>query len=215
MKKSFSFLFLLIVSICTISFMKVEGEQLPLIGKTIYLDAGHGGIDSGAKYKNILEKDINLEIVKILALKLEALGGTVYLTRYGDYDLSNIGASQRKRSDLYNRAKIINESDADIYVSIHLNSTASSTWHGAQVFYDDVCEENLIIANTLSKSLKTRRKVTEISNMYFNRMVKKPGVLVEVGFLSNGGDRQKLLTKEYQEQVADMLVEGIIEYFTS
>jgi len=215
MRQAFSFLFLLIISICTISFMKVEGDILPLIGKTIYLDAGHGGVDSGAKYKNILEKDINLEIVKILAVKLESLGATVYLTRYGDYDLSNIGVDHRKRSDLYNRAKIINESNADIYISIHLNSTISSTWHGAQVFYDDVCAENIILADTISKALKTRRKVTEINNMYFNRRVRKPGILVEIGFLSNSSDRQKLLTKKYQEQVADMIAEGIIEYFTS
>jgi len=88
MRHSFQMLFLLIVMICTFSFLKVRGEEMPLVGKIIYLDAGHGGVDAGATYKDILEKDINLSIVKLLALKLESLGATVYLTRYGDYDLS-------------------------------------------------------------------------------------------------------------------------------
>lgn len=186
---------------------------MPLAGKVIYLDAGHGGIDSGANYKDILEKDINLSIVKILALKLESLGATVYLTRYGDYDLSNVGVYYRKQSDLYNRAKIINESEADIYLSIHLNSTTSSTWSGAQVFYDDIHSENIKIAEIMTKSLGAKREVSEIETMYFNRRVKVPGVLIEAGFLSNSSDRAKLVKEEYQEELADKIVAGVMKYF--
>lgn len=186
---------------------------MPLVGKVIYLDAGHGGVDSGANYKDILEKDINLSIVKILALKLESLGATVYLTRYGDYDLSNIGVYHRKQSDLYNRAKIINESNADLYLSIHLNSTTSSTWSGAQVFYDDINPKNMEIAEIITKSLGTKREVTEIKTMYFNRHVKVPGVLIEAGFLSNGSDRSKLVREDYQEEFVDKIVTGVMNYF--
>ena len=167
MRQSFHFMFLVIISICTISFLKIDGYELPLLGKIIYLDAGHGGVDVGANYKNIYEKDINLSIVKILASKLENMGATVYLTRYGDYDLSNVGVRYRKRSDLYNRAKVINNSTADIYISIHLNSTTSSVWSGAQVFYDDVNNDNIILANFLKESIGTKREVVEISDMYF------------------------------------------------
>lgn len=213
MKRSFHLLFLLVVSICTFSFMKVNSNSLPLLGKIVYLDAGHGGVDAGAVYKDIYEKDINLSIVKILAFKLENLGATVYLTRYGDYDLSNTGAYHRKRSDLYNRAKIINESDADIYISIHLNSTTSSTWSGAQVFYDDINENNIKLANKITESLGTKRESSKIKDMYFNRRVNKPGVLVEVGFLSNSGDRQKLLKESYQEELSNKIINGIISYF--
>ena len=81
MRQSFHFMFLVIISICTISFLKIDGYELPLLGKIIYLDAGHGGVDVGANYKIIYEKDINLSIVKILASKLENMGATVYLTR--------------------------------------------------------------------------------------------------------------------------------------
>lgn len=213
MRQSFHFIFLIVVCICSFYFVKVNSTNLPLVGKVIYLDAGHGGVDAGANYKEILEKDINLSIVKILASKLENLGATVYLTRYDDYDLSNIGVKYRKKSDLYNRAKIINESEADIYISIHLNSTTSSVWSGAQVFYDDVCDENLILAQSIKKALKTDREVSEISTMYFNKLVRKPGVLVEVGFLSNSKDRANLINEDYQGKIADMVIEGIINYF--
>lgn len=214
MRQSFHFMFLVIISICTISFLKIDGYELPLLGKIIYLDAGHGGVDVGANYKNIYEKDINLSIVKILASKLENMGATVYLTRYGDYDLSNVGVRYRKRSDLYNRAKVINNSAADIYISIHLNSTTSSVWSGAQVFYDDVNNDNIILANFLKESIGTKREVVEISDMYFNRLVKIPGVLVEVGFLSNSYDRNNLINLDYQEKISDKIIDGIINYFT-
>lgn len=214
MRQSFHFMFLVIISICTISFLKIDGYELPLLGKIIYLDAGHGGVDVGANYKNIYEKDINLSIVKILASKLENMGATVYLTRYGDYDLSNIGVRYRKRSDLYNRAKVINNSTADIYISIHLNSTTSSVWSGAQVFYDDVNNDNIILANFLKESIGTKREVVEINDMYFNRLVKIPGVLVEVGFLSNSYDRNNLINLDYQEKISDKIIDGIINYFT-
>ena len=214
MRQSFHFMFLVIISICTISFLKIDGYELPLLGKIIYLDAGHGGVDVGANYKNIYEKDINLSIVKILASKLENMGATVYLTRYGDYDLSNVGVRYRKRSDLYNRAKVINNSTADIYISIHLNSTTSSVWSGAQVFYDDVNNDNIILANILKESIGTKREVAEISDMYFNRLVKIPGVLVEVGFLSNSYDRNNLINLDYQEKISDKIIDGIINYFT-
>ena len=208
-------LFLLIIAICTFSFMKVSGDNLPLIGKVIYLDAGHGGVDSGATYKDIYEKDINLSIVKILASKLENLGATVYLTRYGDYDLSNVGVYYRKKSDLYNRAKIINESSADVYISIHLNATTSSTWFGAQVFYDDINKENIKLAEIITKSIGAKREIKEIKEMYFNKMVTIPGILLEVGFISNTNDRNKLIKEKYQSEVTDKIVEGLLAYFTT
>ena len=149
----------------------------------------------------------------MLALKLESLGATVYLTRYGDYDLSKVGVYYRKQSDLYNRAKIINESEADLYISIHLNSTTSSTWSGAQVFYDDVNSENIKIAEIMTKSIGTKREVTEIKTMYFNRRVNVPGILIEAGFLSNGSDRAKLVKESYQEEFTDKIVTGVIQYF--
>ena len=211
-------LLLFLLSLCSFNFINANNSQynLDLLGKVIYIDPGHGGKDPGTIYKDIYEKDINLEICLKLQKVLESEGAIVYLTRYGDYDLSNNSYS-RKKSDLNNRAKIINESGADIYISIHLNSISSSTWRGAQVFYDDVNEKNIEIANLfqdqLKQDLKTTRKVKEISTMLMNRKIKIPGILIEAGFLSNPNDRYLLRQNDYQYKICNSIRKGLIKYF--
>ena len=211
-------LLLFLLSLCSFNFISANNSKynLDLLGKVIYIDPGHGGKDPGSIYKDIYEKDINLEICLKLQKILESEGAIVYLTRYGDYDLSNNSYS-RKKSDLNNRAKIINESGADIYISIHLNSISSSTWRGAQVFYDDVNEKNIEIANLFQeqfkKDLKTTRKVKEITNMLMNRKIKIPGILIEAGFLSNPNDRYLLRQDDYQYKICNSIRTGLIKYF--
>lgn len=209
------FLFSLIIVICCFNFVKVSGQDRPLLGKKIYLDPGHGGVDPGAIYKDIKESDINLSICEILREKLELAGATVYLTREGDYDLSKIDAIRRKKSDLENRVKIINQSNVDMYISIHLNSTTSSSWHGMQIFYDNVNKENKEIANKLTESFNTKRKAQKISGMYLNKNINIPGVLIEVGFLSNYHDRLNLISKDYQIEFANQTVNAIINYYNN
>lgn len=217
MKKIY-IIFLFILFTYSISFVnaKVVKSELKLIGKVIYLDSGHGGTDPGSVYKDIYEKDINLDICKKLQVLLENEGAIVYLTRYGDYDLSNT-TYQRKKSDLNNRVKIINDSKADMYISIHLNSISSSTWSGAQVFYDDVNKNNKELANIMQKQLKedlkTTREIKEISNMLMNRKITIPGILIEAGFLSNPNDRYLLQKDEYQYKISESIKNGIIKYF--
>ena len=218
MKKIYS-LFLLIVFICSFNFVEagIKKSDLELLGKVIYIDPGHGGPDPGTIYKNIYEKDINLEICKKLQTILEEEGAIVYLTRYGDYDLSKSYTGSRKKSDLNNRAKIINESNADIYISIHLNSINSTIWKGAQVFYDDINEKNKDIANLfqeqLKLDLKTTRSVKEISTMLMNRKITVPGILIEAGFLSNPNDRYLLKQNDYQYKICNSIRNGLIKYF--
>ena len=217
MKKGYM-LFLLIISLCSFSFVGANKSEysLELLGKVIYIDPGHGGADPGTVYKDIYEKDINLNICLKLQKVLESEGAIVYLTRYGDYDLSNNSYS-RKKSDLNNRAKIINESGADIYISIHLNSISSSTWRGAQVFYDDINKKNIEIANLfqeqLKKDLKTNREVKEIKTMLMNRKITVPGILIEAGFLSNPNDRYLLRQDDYQYKICNSIRNGLIKYF--
>lgn len=218
MKKIY-LLFLFLISICTFNFVSanVTTSDLSLIGKVIYIDPGHGGLDPGSIYKNIFEKDINLSICKKLQTVLEKEGAIVYLTRYDDYDLSANNVSGRKKSDLNNRAKIINESKADLYISIHLNSVESSTWSGAQTFYDDVNSNNYELASIIQEQLKndlnTNREVKEISTMLMNRKIIIPGVLIEVGFLSNPNDRYLLQKSDYQYKVSETIKKAIIKYF--
>ena len=219
MRKIFMlFLFIFMVYSTSYIYANQNKSELKLIGKVIYLDAGHGGFDPGTLYKNIYEKDINLSICEKLKIILENEGAIVYMTRYGDYDL-NSNSTARKKSDLNNRARIINESNADIYISIHLNSINSSTWSGAQVFYDDVNKNNYnlatIMQEQLKKDLKTIREVKEIKNMLMNRKIIIPGVLIEAGFLSNPNDRYLLQQSNYQYKIAQSIKNGIIKYFQS
>lgn len=203
--------------ICVLLFGQVNAyvAEYPLIGKIVYLDAGHGGVDPGAFYENVYEKDINLEITLKLRDNLEKLGATVYLTRNDDYDLSNPNANLRKRSDLGNRAKMINDSNANLYLSIHLNSTANTKWSGAQVFYDDINEKNIDIANEFqkyfNKYLNSDRKVSEINNLYMYKNINIPGVLLELGFISNSNDRKNLLNDKYKNHIVEVISNCLID----
>ena len=188
---------------------------MPLTGKVFVLDAGHGKEDPGTSYGNIYEKDINLKIVLELEKELGSLGAEVILTRDGDYDLSRPDATYRKKSDFDNRIKIINESNADMYVSIHLNYLSNSRYFGPQVFYR---EDDKLLAETIQKNmnldLNGDREVKKIpTDTYMYNKLTISGVLIECGFLSNPKERALLQTKEYQSMVVKSIVKGILEYF--
>ncbi len=213
-------LLILIFILTFLFFYKVDAKinELPLLGKLIYVDPGHGGRDPGAIYKDIYEAPINLEISKKLAQKLEKLGAIVYMTRTGDYDISDPNAWNKKHSDLQNRVNLIEKVNADLYLSIHLNADTSNKWQGAQVFYDDVNDKNKILAETLQesfkKNLKSTRKVKEISTYYMYRRIENvPGVLVEVGFLTNANERYLLRQNTYQNKVCDAIIEGVLNFY--
>ena len=158
-----------------------------------------------------------MEISKELEDRLTKLGAIVYLTRNGDYDLSAIRTSNRKRSDLSRRVNMINNSKCDLFLSIHLNAEDTNTWRGAQVFYDDINISNKKLANILQKQfkydLKTSRKVKKVDNLYLQRRVKVPGVLIEVGFLSNANERYLLKNKSYQIKTVNSITKGLLTYF--
>ena len=200
----------------SISQVYADVNDLSLLGKVIYLDAGHGGVDAGAEAKNIKEKDINLVLVKKLESVLVGKGATVYLTRNGDYDLSKT-TKNRKRSDLANRAKIINESDADMYISIHLNSTTESKWRGLQVFYNSVNNENKILADTMYEVIKNNlsnvREVKKENSYYMYKRINVPGILIEAGFISNPSDNYILRDSFYQDKLVNNIAIGIMKYF--
>jgi len=65
----------------------------------------------------------------------------------------------------------------------------------------------------MKEALNTKREVSEIENMYFNKRVEKPGILIEAGFLSNSHDRSLLMNEKYQEELTDKIVLGIVNYF--
>lgn len=198
-----------------------DAWSLPLTGRIIYIDPGHGGVDGGAKNGEAVEKDIALSISKRLRDYLQQQGALVLMTREDDVDLAEEdtrGLSRRKTEDLKQRVEVINDSEAEYFVSIHLNSIPSSRWYGAQTFYHEKYIENKIAAEMIQEelveNLDTNRVAKPISHVYLLKQAKKPGALVEVGFLSNPNERDNLLSEKYQEKVAASIYEGIMRYFT-
>lgn len=195
--------------------------NLPLSGKVIILDPGHGGPDGGAVVDGVVEKDIALSIAHKIRDYLQEQGALVILTREEDEDLAGDveGYRARKRVDLKNRLELINESQADLFLSIHLNAFPSSSSSGAQTFYTLRYKENKWVATLIQDELKdnlenTKRVAKSIDHVYVLKHAKKPGALVEVGFLSNSRERQELIQSSYQEKIAASVYKGIMRYFT-
>ena len=149
---------------------------------------------------------------------LTAKGATVYLTRETDKDLST-SIKNKKRSDLTNRAKLINKSNANMYLSIHLNYISNSKWQGLQIFYNNKNKENEIIATKLTKYLKddsSNIRESKKENIYYMyKQITIPGVLIELGFLSNPNDRYRLTRDEYQEKLAISIANSIEKYYSN
>lgn len=124
-----------------------------------------------------------------------------------------------KVSDIKNRVKIGNDSSADILVSIHLNKGDNSSYNGFQTFYKKDDEQGKRLASDIQASLKdtikteNKREAHEISGIYLVDNVEIPTTIVECGFLSNPQEEEKLLTDEYQNQLAWGIYIGIINYF--
>ena len=211
---------MLIILVMLFSIFKVNAcdSIFPLIGKTIIIDAGHGGKDFGASIKSINESEINLEITLKLKKELEKVGANVLLTRTDEKDLSNPNALYRKKSDFDNRIKIINNSHADMYLSIHQNIYQNEKYHGPQVFYYPKVKDNEKIANVLQEELnklaKTNRKIKIITGTYMYNKLNVTGVLIECGFLSNNKERNNLVSEDYQNDLVKTIKNGIINYFS-
>jgi len=196
--------------------------NLPLSGKIVIIDAGHGGPDGGAVGDEVLEKDVTLKISLMIRDYLQGQGALVMMTRDDDYDLADEqvkGYGRRKVEDLKKRLKLINESSADMYLSIHLNAIPSAKWRGAQTFYHGSLEENKNLAKFIQAEIKDNLKNTDrdakpIEGIYLLKHAKVPGALVEVGFLSNRAERELLQTKKYQRKIAESIYEGVNRYLT-
>lgn len=215
MKKRYYILYIVCLLLLTTVIVYAKVSDYKLSGKRIVIDVGHGGLDVGTIYHEIYEKDINLGIALKLKEELSKEGATVYITRDDDYDLASPNAKRRKKSDFDNRIKYINESNADFYLSIHINYLTNSKYSGGQVFYlDKSYDLATSIQNSFNKNLKSNREVKKMSSTYYMyRQLDIPGVLIECGFLSNSEEREKLVTETYQKEIAKTIVKGIINYY--
>lgn len=132
----------------------IPTSSLPVAEHTIVLDAGHGQPDGGAVSKNgISEEQINLQIVLKIQALLEASNCNVILTRSDENGIYDADAKSKKTSDLQNRVEIVNSSNADCLVSIHLNKISGEQYYGWQSFYQKDNEQSINLAKYIQSSL--------------------------------------------------------------
>ena len=215
MKTKINISILIILLLSTFFINKEVQALLPLSGKIIVIDPGHGGKDPGTTNNEIYEKDINLAISQYLEIELAKVGATVILTREGDYDLSSPNAQWRKKSDFDNRINLINKSNANIYLSIHLNYLNDQSYYGPQIFYA-ANSQNLasIMQQKLNEQLNTNREIKPIpSQTYMYDKLTIPGVLIECGFLSNANELKQLTNSTYQQKLAAIIKDSLITYY--
>lgn len=185
---------------------------------TVIIDAGHGGIDSGAVgVDNITEKDINLEITKKLEQLLNIANVKVILTRTEDILLNSEGAPKRKASDLSNRVRIAQKYPDAIFISIHMNTYPQEKYKGMQVFYspNNISSANLadIIKKNNQKYLQpaNNREIKRGKDIFILERTNNCAVLVECGFLTNYEEAHLLTTDEYQNKLSKILFISILQ----
>lgn len=197
----------------------VADKYVPATAKVynnvIVVDAGHGLPDGGATDNGIVESDLNLQIAKKLEVSLIDAGFEVIMTREDENNIADGDAqnsiAKTKNSDLNNRVKIINESNACIGISIHLNKYSSSKYWGWQTFYSENSEEGKRLAVSIQSAIgecvnrENSRTALKIDGIKIIDKTNIPVVIVECGFISNVEEARLLQDEEYQEK----LVEGI------
>lgn len=220
----------LVIVIVSVIEVKTASEEvikiMPITNKTIIVDAGHGGIDPGSMTddQSVKEKDVNLKITKKVKELLEASGAMVILTRNDDTSLyteeSGKTIRQKYNENLKNRKKIIQESSADMFISIHLNEFQESKYYGAQTFYPAGKEDDKQLATYIQGELKrvvdktNNRKIKSTNDIYLIKDNEIPSTLIECGFLSNDKEAKLLNDEEYQDRIAWSIYVGIQKYFS-
>ena len=193
---------------------------------TVVLDPGHGGEDGGTSGKNgVLEKDLNLTISKRIEGYLKEMGISVICTRNEDillYDRNVDYEGRKKMLDLAARLKIAKETENSIFVSIHMNAFPQTQYSGLQVYYSGNDPRSSTLASLIQKRVReelqptnSRKTKEATSSIYLLDRLTTPAILIECGFLSNAEECQKLSTTEYQDRLAKILAEAIVDYVSS
>lgn len=213
----------LFFNLTTRELQTVPTSSLPISNHVVILDAGHGLPDGGAVAEDgTYESSINLSIVEKLQKLLESSSCTVILTRSdenGIYELDSDTIRKKKISDMKNKAEIGNTSNAEIFVSIHLNKIPSTKYSGWQTFYKKDNDNSLKLANCIQDNLnyaiqKENKRVPEkVPDIYLSKNLEIPFTIVECGFLSNSNELSLLKTDNYQEVLAWGIYTGIMDYF--
>lgn len=204
-----------------------EGFVKGQYSKTIFLDPGHGGRDSGAYYYNIAEKDLNLQVYRKLRKKLEELGYKVLTSRDSDIDVDFVTE----------RSRMVNKTNSDIFISIHFNATGSaySRASGIQTYsysdepdypskinpywhnHPDRMSESKRLAAAIHSSLLAETGAKDAglleSSFAVLRETAKPAVLLELGYIDNFAENQQIRDSHYQDKLVAGIVKGIQKYY--
>lgn len=202
---------------------KEEVKEHPAFPRdVIIVDAGHGGIDGGTSFKDILEKDINLAIAKKVFMLLRSQGYHAGLNRTGDYALSDdnhwLNSRSRHQRDLAQRKELSQQIPTLIVVSLHVNWGRNTSKRGGLVLYQDE-GRSVLLASAIQQQLDqlygTKGSIKHGRPFYLLNQVADPAVIVETGFLSNAEDRDMLTRRKGQLQIAEAIANGINYYLTA
>lgn len=228
---SIMFVIILVVFLIPINVVSKDGRRLNVVTSIslqdsikVVVDAGHGEPDGGAvSADGIKESDLNLQIAQKLKTKLEESNIEVIMTREDENNIAAESEQQKtirqiKTSDLNNRVKIANESDAMFLISIHMNKFENSKYSGWQTFYSQSSEEGKKLAESIQESIgevvqrNNNRTALKIDGIKIIDKSKIPAVIVECGFLSNQEECALLQDESYQEKLAEGIKIGIQNY---
>lgn len=205
----------LTVGIClAVSTTATSAYSVPKLGKTVVIDAGHGGADGGVVgvSTSVKESDVNLAIARSLKHFLRTKGYDVVMTRSTTDGLYGMTTKNKKLKDMQERKRIIENSNADLVVSVHCNSYPRHDQVGAQVFYAPGSEDGKAKAetmqNVLAATLQTDR-LAKSGDYFILQCSEYPSLLVECGFLSTPSEEKLLVSAAYQEKVAYAIFTGI------
>ncbi len=180
--------------------------QLPrkIRNKVILIDPGHGGNDTGALRGTTLEKDLTLAIAKKVKSELKEKGfNKIILTRTSDTTLS-----------LADRVRIANDYKADIFVSVHINSSVKTEINGIETHYysDSGYQVAKVIHEELMNQVNAFDRGLFKSKFYVINHTEAPAVLLELGFISNEQERSLLTSEKRQQTSAEAIADGIARY---
>jgi N-acetylmuramoyl-L-alanine amidase len=184
--------------------LQIIFKRETLAGKKIMIDAGHGGIDPGARGRSLQEKTVNLDVAKRTASRLALMDAQPYLTRDNDVLI-----------DLYARPRMTNELPADLFVSIHCNAAARrDVGSGTQTYYCHPQSKELAIVmqDALAPALKRKDGGVHQARFCVVRETQIPAILVELLFIDNQNEEALLTKPEVRQSAAMAICEGIRRY---
>lgn len=185
--------------------------------KTVVVDAGHGGMDSGVSSgSGVKESDIVLLIAKALGEYLEGGGFKVVYTRKNQSAL--VGGRFVKKTDMQRRAEIIKKAKPSLVISLHLNSFSDKSRKGIQVFFGDESSRDFahIAQDNLNKKFNVPDAGRNFSVLKADKYILNespcPAVIIECGFLSNPDDEKNLIDDIYRHRLAECIYESVLRW---